>query len=100
MLYVQQPALFQELLNLGKIIKQETNQDVILKLLAPYISNPLVIATAVGYIALARADDRRVVQAAGGLDFCKENRIARTGICHGVIKRRGFCVDRKPERKR
>ena len=44
MVYVQQPALFQEILNLGKILKQETNEDVILKLLAPYISNPLVIA--------------------------------------------------------
>ncbi|MDO9301201.1 MAG: PrsW family glutamic-type intramembrane protease [Anaerolineales bacterium] len=50
---VQQPALFQELVNLGRIIKQETDQEVILKLLAPYISNPVVIATAVGYIALA-----------------------------------------------
>ena len=50
---VQQPALFQELLNLGRILKQETNEEMILKLLAPYISNPLVIATAIGYIALA-----------------------------------------------
>ena len=50
---VQQPALFQEIVNLGRILKQETNQDVILKLLAPYISNPLVIATVIGYIALA-----------------------------------------------
>jgi RsiW-degrading membrane proteinase PrsW (M82 family) len=50
---VQQPALFQELVNLGRIIKQETDQEVILKLLAPYISNPVVIATLLGYIALA-----------------------------------------------
>jgi RsiW-degrading membrane proteinase PrsW (M82 family) len=50
---VQQPALFQELVNLGRILKLETNEEVILKLLAPYISNPLVIATVVGYIALA-----------------------------------------------
>jgi hypothetical protein len=50
---VQQPALFQELVNLGRILKQETNEEMILKLLAPYISNPLVIAAVIGYIALA-----------------------------------------------
>ena len=50
---MQQPALFQEILDLGRILKLETNEETILKLLAPYISNPLVIATVVGYIALA-----------------------------------------------
>jgi hypothetical protein len=49
---VQQPALFQEILNLGRVITQETNIETVLKLLAPYISNPVVIATAIGYIAL------------------------------------------------
>lgn len=49
---IQQPALFQEIIKLGTIIKQETNQDVILKLFRPYISNPVVIAIAFGYIAL------------------------------------------------
>jgi hypothetical protein len=53
MVYLQQPALFQEILDLGKILKLETNEDAILKLLAPYISNPLVITTVIGYIALA-----------------------------------------------
>jgi hypothetical protein len=48
---VQHPALFRELVNLSRVIRQETNQETILKLLAPYISNPLVIATAIGYIA-------------------------------------------------
>jgi hypothetical protein len=49
---MQQPVLFQEILSLGRVLKQETNPETILKLLAPYISNPLVIATAIGYIAL------------------------------------------------
>jgi hypothetical protein len=52
MVAIQQPALFQEILNLGRIIKLETDQEVILKLLAPYISNTTVIAAAIGYIAL------------------------------------------------
>jgi hypothetical protein len=49
---IKQPALFQELSNLGKIIQQETNQEVVLKMLAPYIGNPIVIASILGYIAL------------------------------------------------
>jgi len=52
MIAVQQPTLFRELVSLGNILKQETDQDVILKLLAPYLSNPVVIATVIGYIAL------------------------------------------------
>jgi hypothetical protein len=49
----RQPALFQEILSLGRVIKQETNQEMIIKSLAPYVSSPLVIATLIGYIALA-----------------------------------------------
>jgi hypothetical protein len=49
---IQQPALLQEIIKLGRIINQETDQEAILKLVAPYISNPVVIATVIGYIAL------------------------------------------------
>ncbi len=49
---IQQPELFQEIAALGKIIQQETNQDAVLKLIAPYITNPLVIASLVGYISV------------------------------------------------
>jgi len=51
-LAIQQPSIFQELANLSAVIKQETNEEVILKLFAPYISNPFVMATVIGYIAL------------------------------------------------
>ena len=49
---IKQPALFQEIVSMGRVIRQETNQEVILKLLTPYISNTTVIAVALGYIAL------------------------------------------------
>jgi hypothetical protein len=49
---VQQPEFFQEFIKLGKIIEQETNQDVILELLAPYLLSPVVLTTLIGYIAL------------------------------------------------
>jgi len=49
---IQKPDLLQELLNLNQIIQLEANQEVILKMLAPYIGNPFVIASIIGYIAL------------------------------------------------
>ena len=49
---IQNPILFRELVRIGQILKNETNQDVVLKMLAPYISNPIVIAGGLGYIAV------------------------------------------------
>lgn len=47
-----QPELLQQIKDLSLLLKNETNQDVILRLLSPYIVKPGVIATAVIYIAL------------------------------------------------
>jgi len=49
---VQYPDLLQEFGRLGALLQREVDQDTILKILAPYISNPILIAAAVGYIAL------------------------------------------------
>lgn len=49
---IQQPVLFKELIRIGKILEQETNPDLILNLIAPYLKNPLVVGTAIGYIAV------------------------------------------------
>lgn len=49
---IQNPALLQELISIGKILENETNPDVILNRVAPYLRNPIVIATIIGYIAL------------------------------------------------
>ena len=49
---VQKPILFQELLSLGKILENETNPELILGLVAPYLTSPLVLAIIIGYIAV------------------------------------------------
>jgi hypothetical protein len=49
---ILEPATFQDLIRLSKIVQTETNQEVLLSVLAPYISNPFAIATGIGYIAL------------------------------------------------
>lgn len=52
LLAILEPATFQDMMRLADIVQTETNQDVLLNLLAPYISNPIVIATGIGYIAI------------------------------------------------
>jgi len=52
LLAIREPAIFQDVMRLADIVQTETNPDVLLNLLAPYISNPIVIATGIGYIAL------------------------------------------------
>ncbi len=49
---IQQPALFKELVSLSKVLGQETNPDLILNRVAPYLKNPFVFGTLVGYIAV------------------------------------------------
>ena len=49
---IKSPVLFQEVISLGQRIQLETDQELILKLLAPYVANPLVIASIIAYIAV------------------------------------------------
>jgi len=49
---VTQPELMQELMRLVALLKVETDEDAILELIAPYLSNPLLIVAAVGYVAV------------------------------------------------
>lgn len=47
-----QPEKLQELLSFTEVLNNQTNQEAALKLLAPYLSDPHVIAALLGYIAL------------------------------------------------
>ncbi len=47
-----EPSMFQEFMRIADIVQVETNEQIILGLLAPYISNPIVIAAGIGYIAI------------------------------------------------
>ncbi len=49
---VWQPDIVQQLARLGMTLQNETDEETILNLLGPYISNPSVIAAALGFIAV------------------------------------------------
>jgi hypothetical protein len=92
MLYVQQPALIQEFLKLANILKQETDQDAILKLLAPYISNPLVLASAIGYIALAVPLIEELFKPLAVWIFAKKIESPAQGFAMGVLSGAAFAL--------
>ena len=92
MVYVQKPALFQEILDLGKILKLETNEETILKLLAPYISNPLVIATVVGYIALAVPLIEELFKPLAVWIFAKKIESPAQGFALGMLSGAAFAL--------
>ena len=48
----QRPELFQEIAGLSERLQNETNPEIILNLVAPYIASPAVIVTVIGYIAV------------------------------------------------
>ena len=49
---VQKPDLLREIIDLSQSIQLETDPELIITILAPYITTPAVIAAALGYIAL------------------------------------------------
>jgi len=91
-LSIQQPALFQEIVNLGRIIKQETDQEVILKLLAPYISNTAVIATLIGYIALIVPMIEELLKPLAVWIFAKKIESPAQGFAMGVLSGAAFAL--------
>jgi hypothetical protein len=51
-LAIAEPVIFQDVIRLADLLQAETNEEVALGLLAPYISNPIAIGVGIGYIAL------------------------------------------------
>ena len=89
---VWQPALFEEILSISKIIQQETNQDVILSLLAPYISNTLVIATLVGYIGLIVPLIEEFLKPLGVWLFARKIESPAQGFAMGMLSGAAFAL--------
>jgi len=89
---IQHPALFQEIIRLSKIIKQETSQDVIFKLLTPYISNTVVIAIAVGYVALIVPMIEELLKPLAVWIFARKIETPAQGFAMGLICGAAFAL--------
>lgn len=94
-LAVREPVLMQEIADLGQMLQNETNPDVVLEMVAPYAGKPIVIASVLGYIALIVPLIEELFKPLAVLAFCHEDRNSRPGICSGHVERLGFCFARK-----
>jgi hypothetical protein len=77
---------------LGRIIRQETNQEVILKLLTPYISNRTVIAIALGYIALLVPMIEESLKPLAVWIFAKKIESPAQGFAMGLLSGAAFAL--------
>lgn len=89
---IQQPVLFQEIVRLWKIIQHETNQDVIFKLLTPYISNSAMIAIALGYVALLVPMIEELLKPLAVWIFAKKIESPAQGFAMGLLSGGAFAL--------
>ena len=89
---VQNPVLFHEILNVARILKQEPNEDVTLKLLAPYITNPLVIATVIGYISLIVPMIEELFKPLAVWIFARKLESSAQGFAMGLLSGAAFAL--------
>jgi hypothetical protein len=89
---LQQPGLTQEILNLARILKQGPNEEMILKLLGPYISNPFVIATLISYIAILVPLIEELFKPLAVWIFIKKIESPAQGFVMGLISGAAFAL--------
>ena len=89
---IQQPALFQEILRLGRLIRQDANTEMSLKLLAPYISSPVVIAIVLGYIALLVPMIEELLKPLAVWLFARQIESPAQGFAMGLLSGAAFAL--------
>ncbi|MBC7878757.1 MAG: PrsW family intramembrane metalloprotease [Anaerolineales bacterium] len=89
---IAQPALFQELASMGKILEGETNPDRILSMVGPYLTNPIVIATIVGYIAVIVPLIEELLKPLAVWIFATRIQSTAQGFAMGVLSGAGFAL--------
>ena len=91
-LAVQKPDLFQEIINLTQQLQNETNADFILNSVAPYIANPAVIATLLGYIAFLVPMIEELLKPLAVWIFAKKIESPAQGFAMGMLSGGAFAL--------
>lgn len=89
---VIEPSLFQEFMRVANLLQQETNQEVILSMLAPYISNPIVIAAGIGYIAVLVPLIEELLKPLAVWLFAMKIESPAQGFVLGMVSGAGFAL--------
>ena len=91
-LAIQKPDLFQEIVSLGQRVQGETNPDIILGLVAPYIATPAVIATLLGYIAVFVPLIEELLKPLAVWIFAKKIESPAQGFAMGMLSGAAFAL--------
>lgn len=89
---VIEPSMFQEFLQVADIVQLETNEEVILNMLAPYISNPIAIAAGIGYIAILVPLIEELLKPLAIWLFAMKIESPAQGFVLGVVSGAGFAL--------
>ena len=91
-LAVQKPDLFQEIINLTQQLQNETNPDLILNSVAPYVANSAVIATLLGYIAFLVPMIEELLKPLAVWIFAKKIESPAQGFAMGMLSGGAFAL--------
>jgi hypothetical protein len=89
---VQHPDLMHEFARLGMLFQGEVDQDRILTLLTPYISNPIIIVAVVGYIAIAVPLIEELFKPLAVWIFARELESSAQGFAMGLLSGAAFAL--------
>lgn len=89
---ITQPELLQQISDLINLIEFETDQQVILNLLAPYISNPITIAAGIGYITIIVPLIEELLKPLAVWFFAKKIESPAQGFAMGILSGAGFAL--------
>ncbi|MDO8753987.1 MAG: PrsW family glutamic-type intramembrane protease [Anaerolineales bacterium] len=89
---ITQPELLQQFSHLFSLIEFETDQQVILSLLSPYITNPIAIAAGMGYIAVVVPLIEELLKPLAVWLFAGKIESPAQGFALGIISGAGFAL--------
>lgn len=91
-LAVSQPPLLEELIQLAQTFSTITNEEEILNLLTPYITNPALIASALGFIAVIVPLIEELLKPLGVWVFAKRIESPAQGFVLGLLSGAAFAL--------
>lgn len=91
-LAVSQPSLAEEVIELAQTLRIVSNEEVILSLLTPYITNPLVIAGGLGYIAVIVPLVEELLKPLAVWLFAKQIESPAQGFVLGLLSGAAFAL--------
>lgn len=89
---VTQPEAFAELKFVAEQLANLTNEEAMLELLAPYLTNPMILAVGIGYIAVVVPLIEELIKPLGVWLFAKQIESPAQGFALGLLSGAAFAL--------